>query len=216
MAHLKRQKAPKNWPIPRKGTAFVVTPNSNPHAGIPILVILRDILKIANNRKEVKKALHAKNILINNRAVRDEKNTAVLFDVITNIPAKKHYKIVLSNKGKFDVKEINEKEANNKVAKIIDKKTLKGKKTQLNLSDGRNFLSDIKCNVNDSVLIDFAKKTIEKCLTLKEKAKIIIFAGKHAGENGEVNKVIHEKKIVEATIGKKKVNVLIKQLMVIE
>jgi ribosomal protein S4E len=33
--HLKRQKAPKNWPIPRKGTAFVVKNNSK---GLPILV----------------------------------------------------------------------------------------------------------------------------------------------------------------------------------
>jgi len=216
MAHLKRQKAPKNWSIPRKGKAFIVTPNSNPNTGVPILVVLRDMLKVAENRKEVKKALYAKNILINNRAVRDEKNAAVLFDVITIIPSKKHYRIVLSERGKFEAEEIKEKEANNKVAKIIDKKVLKGKKTQLNLSDGRNFLSEIKCNVNDSVLIDLTKKKIEKCLVLKEKANIVIFAGKHAGEKGEVNKVIEDRKIVEATVNQKKINVLIKQIIVTE
>ena len=93
---------------------------------------------------------------------------------------------------------------------------LKGKKTQLNLSDGKNFLSDIKCNVNDSVLINLKDKKIEKCIPLKEKAKIIIIGGKHAGETGIINNIDSKGKNTESTIDKKKVNVLIKQLMVIE
>ena len=61
--HLKRQKVPKSWPITRKGTKYLVRPNSDIHSGIPILIILRDMLKIAQNRREVKRAIHEKNIL---------------------------------------------------------------------------------------------------------------------------------------------------------
>ncbi|MAG79161.1 30S ribosomal protein S4e [Candidatus Pacearchaeota archaeon] len=214
--HLKRQKIPKNWPIPRKGTAYVVRPNFNIKNGIPILIIIRDILKLAQNKKEVKKAIHSKNILINNKIVRDEKNSALLFDIISIPPLKKHYKVELSEKGKFQAKEIKETESINKISKIINKKTLKGKKTQLNLSDGKNFISDIKCNVNDSVLINLKSKKIEKCLPLKEKAKVIVIGGKHIGEIGIINNINIERKITELTIEKKPVNVLIKQLMVTE
>ncbi len=214
--HLKRQKIPKNWPIPRKGTKYVIRPNYNIKEGVPILIILRDMLKIAQNRKEVKKAIYSKNILLNNEVVRDEKNNALLFDTIAILPSKKYYRIELSKKGKFQLKEIKESEMNKKISKIVNKKVLKGKKMQLNLKDGRNFISNIKCNINDSVLIDFKTKKIEKCLSLKENAKIMIFGGKHSGETGIINKINPENKTAELDIDKKKVKVLIKHLVVVE
>jgi len=214
--HLKRQKVPKNWPIYRKGTKYVVRANFNLEKGIPILIILRDMLKIVQNRKEIKKAIHSKHILLNNKIVTDEKNSALLFDTITIIPSKKYYRIELSEKGKFEAREIKENETNHKIAKFVNKKILKGKKIQLNLSDGRNFISDFKVKINDSVLINFKDKKIEKCLPFKEKSKVIIFAGKHAGKKGIIDKIKQERKMVEVIIDKKKINVLIKQLMVIE
>ena len=48
-----------------------------------------------NTRSHVKKALHDKNILINGKVAKNEKNVAVLFDVITIIPSKKNYRIEL-------------------------------------------------------------------------------------------------------------------------
>ncbi len=214
--HLKRQKVPKNWPVHRKGTTFVVRPKSNIEKGIPILVILRDILGIAQNRREVKKAIHEKNILLNNKPVTDERNAALLFDIIAIVPSKKYYRLEISDKGKFKVEEINKQESLKKTAKIIGKKALKGRKMQLNLSDGRNILSNIKCKVNDSVLVDLQNKKVEKCLPLVEKSKVLIFEGKHAGEKGVVNRIDEKRRMVELTINKNKVNVLIKQLMVIE
>lgn len=214
--HLKRRKAPKTWPIPQKGTSYVVRPSSNIQNGIPILIILRDLLKVAQNKKEVKKALHSKHILLNNKLVQDEKNAALLFDVITIVPAKKSYRLELSNKGKFTLKEISEKETNHKVAKVIGKKTLKGKKTQLNLSDGRNFISGIACKVDDSVLINLKDKKIEKCLPLREKAKVVVFAGKHSGERGSIEKIKPERKMVSIDASKGKTNVLIKQIIIVE
>ncbi len=214
--HLKRQKIPKNWPVERKGTKYIVIPNSNLKNGVPLLVILRDMLKISQNRKEVKEAIHLKYILINDKRIIDEKQGVLLFDTITITPSKKHYALNLSGKGKFIIEEVGEAESNKKVAKIVNKKTLMGKKTQLNLSDGRNFISDIKCKVNDSVLINFKDKRIEKCLPLKEKEKVIIFAGKHSGKRGVISKINLENKMAELTIDDKKVDVLIKQLMVIE
>lgn len=215
MSYLKRQEVPKKWPIPRKGTKYVVRAD-NMKSGIPILIVLRDILKIAQNRNEVKKAINLKNILINTKPVIDKRKSVLLFDTFTIVPSGKNYRVELAKTGKFKIEEIKENEATRKISKITDKKILKGKRTQLNLIDGKNFLSDIKCKVNDSVLVNLKEKKIEKCLPLKENVKAIIFDGKHAGKSGIIKAIKKEKKIAEIEIDKKPVNVLIKQFMVVE
>ena len=214
--HLKRYHSPKNWPIPRKGTAYVVKPKFNIKNGVPLLIILRDILKIVKNRKEAKKAIHSKSILLNNKVVKDEKNSAMLFDVIEIVPAKEYYKLSLKENGKFKMEKINKQNALYKIAKIINKKTLKGKKTQLNMSDGENFIEDLKCKINDSVLINLKERKIEKCLPLKEGEKALVFAGKHSGQQGIIKKIIPERKMAKLEVNKNKINILIKQLIVIK
>jgi small subunit ribosomal protein S4e len=214
MSHLKRHAIPKSWPIQRKGTAFVVQPNRGFSESLPLLIILRDMLKVAENRKEAKKMIHMKSILLNKREVRDEKEGVLLFDVITLVPSNKNYRLTVLKNEKFDMEEIKESESNTKIAKIIGKKMLKGKKIQLNLSDGRNFLSDIKCKTNDSVLINLKNKKIDKCLPLKENSEIIVFAGKHSGERGKIEKINDERKTAEINNGKETINVLIKQVMI--
>jgi len=211
MSHIKLQKAPMTWPIPRKGKTFVVKPLSGE---IPILVILRDILKIAQTRKEVKRAIFMKELLLNEKPIYDDKQGANLFDVLTIIPSKESYRITFDKRGKFKLE--HEKNSHSKIAKIKNKKTLNNKKTQINLSGGRNFISDLKCKVNDSVVINFKTNKIEKCLELKNGAKVFVIDGKHVGETGVVEKINSEKKNVEIKENEKTSQILIKQVMVIE
>ena len=91
MSHIKRQSAPKEWPIPRKGSKFIVKASSK---GIPILVLLRDFLKLARTRKEVKKAIHNKNLAVCGKLVKDEKKNVELLDTITIVSSKKNYKLI--------------------------------------------------------------------------------------------------------------------------
>jgi small subunit ribosomal protein S4e len=93
---------------------------------------------------------------------------------------------------------------------------MKGNKIQLNLSDGTNFISNTKCKTNDSLIIDLKKRTPLKCLEFKENAKVLVFAGKHIGEEGKINQIDDEKKLANLEIKDKEVKVLIKQLIVIE
>lgn len=211
--HQKRQVVPKEWPVPRKGTKFVVRPRSG---GIPLVILLRDVLKIAQNKREVKKSIHKKDLQVNGKIVIDERRSLKLFDVLKIIPAKKSYRLILSEKGKYDLEEVAEKDSTKKSSKIIGKKILKGKKVQLNLYDGRNYLSDLKCKINDTVIINLEKNKIEKCLELKEKANAIVIGGKHSGKQGKIEKLIPEMKMIELKTKEKSFNVLIKQLMIIE
>ncbi|HLC77893.1 MAG TPA: KOW motif-containing protein [Candidatus Nanoarchaeia archaeon] len=214
--HLKRQDVPKNWPITRKGSKYVVRPDADLKTGLPLLIVMRDILKIARNRKEVKKAINNKSIVLNGKNVLSEKESLNLLDKLSIIPSKKYYQLSLSPIGKFTLEEISEKESKMKVAKILNKKTLKGKKTQINLGDGRNFISDISAKINDSVVVDFSNKKISHVLPLKEKSKVLVVAGKHMGKTGIIEKIEEDKKMIEIGSNKDKINVLIKQIMVIE
>jgi small subunit ribosomal protein S4e len=213
--HLKRQKIPNSWPIERKGTKYVVRPSNDLEKSIPILVLLRDVLKIATTRKEVKISLNLKKVMVNGKLVRDEKKSLTLFDTLSLIPMKKHYRLDLSENGKFNLQEISDKEASKKISKVLNRRILKGKKVQLNLSDGRNFLSEMKCNVNDSVLIDLVSKKIDACIPLNEKSNVFVFAGKHAGKRGKVAKIKQEGKMAEISVDKETLNVLTKQIMAI-
>lgn len=209
--HVKLHAAPKSWPIRRKGKTFVVKGNSK---SIPLLVVLRDLLKLAQTRKEVKSAVHMKHLLISNKPVVDEKKPLELFDTLSILPAKKYYRVSLSDKGKFEMEEISEKESKFKVSKIVGKKTLKSKKNQVNLFDGRNYLSEVEYKVNDSVLVDLEKNSISKILPLKTGANVLVIAGKHIGEKGKVASILTEEKMVEVESKENKYKVLIKQLMV--
>ena len=214
--HLKRQAVSKKWPIPRKGTKYLVKPAAHENEGVPLLVLLRDILKVARTRKEVKKAIHDKNIIINTRIAKDEKHGLTLFDNITIVPSKKSYKLTLTPNGKFTVSEVSEKDAKTKTVKIVDKTILKGKKVQLNLSDGRNILSEETSKTNDSVILDLEKKKISKILPLKEKIKAVVIAGKHAGKIGEITKIDNKHRMVGLKADSGEINILIKQMMVVE
>jgi small subunit ribosomal protein S4e len=211
--HLKRQEVPKNWPIYRKGTKYVVRPEYDAQRGVPFLIVLRDMLKIVQNRKEAKRVIHLRQVLMNNKQVSDEKNSVTLFDTVTLIPSKKHYRMELLDGGKFNLTEIKESEANYKIAKLANKKILKGKKVQLNCEDGMNFISDVKCRINDSVVVNFKDKKVEKCIPLKDGSEVFVFSGKHSGKSGFVKKIYKEKGIAEIDIEGKAISVLIKQFM---
>jgi small subunit ribosomal protein S4e len=216
MSHWKRQAAPKSWPIERKGSTYVVKPRFSIKRGVPVLIVLRDMLKLAQDRSEVKRIIHLKQVLVNEKPIRDEKNNILFYDTI-NIPAmKKYYRMELNENGKFYLEEIKEKEAEKKITKVVNKKILKGKKIQFNLSDGRNFISELKCNINDSVVVNLKEGKIEKCLSLKEKAKTVVFAGKHTGKKGEIEKLNPEEKTASVKVGNREIDILINQLMVVE
>lgn len=214
--HLKRQKTPKSWPIYRKGTAYIVR-GKNIQKGIPMLIIIRDMLKIAKDRREAKIALNSKKILLNGKIIKDEKNSATLLDIITVVPSKEHYRLTLNEKGKFAVEKEKEEKALQKISKIENKKMMKNKKIQLNLLDGRNFLSDIKCKTNDSVIINLKDNKIEKCLELKEKSNALVIGGKHSGMKGIIIKVDEKHRMIQLKRENgEDINVLIKQIMVVE
>ncbi len=216
--YLKRNKIGKFWPIPKKGTKYVAVATHNKKESIPLIIVMRDILKITENKKELKRVINQKKILINHKVIREINFPVSLFDIISLPNFKKNYRAVFSAYRKIIFKEISDKEAETKIFKIIGKKTLKNKKIQLNFSQGRNIISSEKANVKDSAVINLKDDKIIRILALKKGANIFVLKGRHSGTKGKIEDIKLEgnKQIAEISKGKEKIKVWIKNLMVVE
>jgi len=186
--HIKRSEMPKSWPVPRKGSAYIAAPSHAIKKGISVLFILRDILKIANTKKEVRFMALNGDIKVNNKIRKDENFPVQVLDVLTLEKAKKSYRMQIVNK-KFKLVEV-KGDIDSKIVKISGKKILTGKKVQMNLEDGQNILSKESFSAGDSVILNTKTGKIEKVLPLRENAKVEIVSGKHAGEKGVVKGIV--------------------------
>ena len=207
--HLKRNKTPKSWPIKRKGTKYVARSMYNLKKSIPLLIIIRDILNLIKTRRELKKILNLKKIKINGKVVREEKYPLMLFDNLCL--DNRNFRVIIKNK-KFALAEIGEKESNEKIVKVIGKKLLKRGRMQINLSDGRNYISKEKIKTQDSVVINLKENKIAEILPFKEGCRVLLISGKRIGAEAEV---ISLKDKVIIKIGDEKINADQKSLMVI-
>ena len=179
--HLTRKNMSNTWPIPRKGTKYIVVPSHAKKHGIPLVIIIRNILELVKTKKELKKILIEEKVTVNERIAKKENISLLLFDTLGLKTMKKFYRVTLSELGKFALEEISEKELN--------KKIVKGKKIQINLADGRNILSNENVSVGDSVIIDLKNNKIEKVIRLTDKSRVMIVQGKYAGKLGSVEKI---------------------------
>ncbi len=208
---------PREWPIARKGTKYIAGARHGQKSGIPVLFVLRDILKLVKTKKEAKYALKQGDIKINSKVRIDEKFPLQFFDVLTLEKMKKHYRLMIEN-GKFVLNEISVKEAGKKIAKISGKTLITGNKIQMNLEDGTNILTKEKFSVGDSIILNTKDLKIEKVLPLKVGANIEVIGGKHAGEKGKLKEIVELKRNKNYVIELKERTVALpgKTLMVIE
>lgn len=188
--HKNRANIGKFWAVPRKGTKYLALSTHNRNDSIPLVVVIRDIMKLVRNKKELKKLLNEKQVFINNKEIRETNFPIVLFDVISYPVLKKNYRAVLSDNGKMVFEEISDKEAGKKVYKVIGKKILKGNIVQVNLLHGKNLLLKDDIDVDDSVVFNFKDNKIEKILKMEKGNKVYVVKGKHIGSVGVVEKVI--------------------------
>ena len=218
MTHLKRQGIGKFWPIKRKGTTYLAVATHNQKESIPLVVVLRDVLKIIRNKKELQRILNEKQVLINQKEIRETNYPIGIFDKISLISAKKYYTARLSENKKMIFEEISAKDAETRTYRVMDKKILRGKKTQVNLGQGKNILSDEKVNIGDSMILNLKDDKIKKVIPMEKGKNGYVIHGKHAGISGNIEDIIERggKKLARILKDKEKINVWIKNIIMIE
>ena len=184
-SHMKRLTMPRSWPLPRKSSVCIQKPNPCGHPldlCMPMGVILRDDLGVAQNRREAKKILHSKLVKVEGAIETDIGRGVGLMDVLT--VGDVSYKCVLDTNGKLRYRTIPAKEALTKICRVMGKTTIKGAKTQVHLHDGRNLLfnENPEYKTGDSLVISLPDQEVKSYHKFEEGSIAYLTGGNHIGE----------------------------------
>lgn len=173
--------------LSRKKNVWTIRMRTGPHnkyAAVPLLFIIRDILKLAGNKKEAKHLLNNREVKVNGVVRKDAKFAVGLFDIVDLEKIKNRYRVVLDGKGRIVLNEIPVKSKLEKVCKVMAKRTVKKGREQIVTNDGINILThgkSKKLSVGDSIKISLPEKKILEILEAKKGNKAYIFSGTHTG-----------------------------------
>jgi len=205
MAHLKRHMMPKTWKISRKAKTYAVAPSPGPHAKkgcIPLLVVVRDILKYAEIGNEAKRIIKEGAISVDGIVRRDHRYPAGFMDVIEVKPTKEHFRVMTGPKGLF-LEKMGAAEAGRKLCIIRKKFTTKGKVECISLHDGRVIRlgkSRNEYKPGETVEIELPSQKIVGHFRIEKGADALITSGKNMGVRGKIKEIKDRKFMTEKSI----------------
>ena len=206
--HQKRLSAPNSWPIERKEETFTVKAGAGPHgeSGVPLLIVLRDVLGYVDTRKEARYALDHGSVLVNGKAVSDEARPVGMFDILAFAEREEYYRVFPDEGGRLSLTPIDEESAQSKLGKIAGKRHISGGDVQLTLHDGQTLLveQDSDYDVGDSLVVANEDDEIVAHFEYEVGALVTAVDGAHAGEIGAVEEI-------QVTPGSSQNNVLVDQ-----
>lgn len=177
----------------KKERKWVVAPRPGPHKkfeSFPLQVLLRDVLKIADTGNEARKIIKAREVLVDGRKRKDHAYPVGLFDVVSIPKLEKFYRIVAAQGGLKPV-EIPAAESGVKIFRVEDKTVLRKGKIQLNLSGGKNLLTEKSSyRTGDSILVELGTGKIVEHFSLKKGSVGVITSGANSGNAGKVKEII--------------------------
>ena len=196
--HLKRLVAPDFWPVFRKEYKWVVKPSPGPHPterSLPLLIIIRDILKYARSGREARKLISEGHVKVDGRVRRDYKFPVGFMDVLEVIDTEEFFRVIPVPVKYMALIPIDREESRFKICRIENKVTVKGGHIQLNLNDGRNVLVRVSNPLKPqedtyktmgSLKVSIPQQQVLKYYPLKEGATAIVIGGKNVGRVGRL------------------------------
>ena len=212
VGRLKRKPAPRFWPIHRKEAVWIVRPSSGPHSlekCLPLSLVLRDILKVAETRKEAKKIISQGKVYVDGKVRRKDDFPVGLMDVISMPDLNKFYRVLPSHKGLF-LNPIGKEEARFKLLRVEDRTIVKNGTSQFAFHDGTNLRIKAEDLENPEIIYEsFAtlklglpEKQILDQLKTKKGNIAVITGGKNIGKQGKIVEI-------EKAVAKKRRNALV-------
>jgi Ribosomal protein S4E len=190
--HQKRLAAPNSWPVERKEATFTVKAGAGPHgeAGVPLLIVLRDVLDYVDSRKEARYALEQKTIVINGTAVSDEERPVGMFDILAFTEREEYYRVFPDEGGRLALTPIDADAAGSRLGKVVGKSQVPGGDVQLGLHDGTTLLVDDEYATGDSIVVDNESSEIVAHFAYEVGAMVTAVDGQHAGELGHIGEIV--------------------------
>lgn len=192
---LKRRAAPRSWPIARKGRKWVQRPAPGPHGqldSLPLVMVLRDLLKLANSAREARILLREGKVRVDGKVVKDVARGIGLMDVVSiAAPLSKDFRVLKDRRGKLALLPIPAPDAKFKLGRVRFKHTVPGGRIALTLHDGRNLLVDAptEVKVGDTLRVELPEQKVLQRIALSANALAFISGGSHVGELARVDRV---------------------------
>lgn len=195
-ARLKRKPAPAFWPIHRKELPWIVKPSSGSHSlqkCLPLTIVLREMLGVAQTRKECKIILAQGKVLVDGKVRKQDDSPVGLMDVISIPEMDKYYRVMPSHKGLI-LSPISKEESNFKLFRVENKTSVKDG-VQIAFHDGSVMLIgvndpkkpvEITYETFDILKVTFPEKQVTESLKTKEGNLAIITGGKNIGKQGKI------------------------------
>jgi small subunit ribosomal protein S4e len=191
--HQKRLSVPNSWPVERKTETFTVKADAGPHgeAGVPLLIVLRDVLGYADSRKEARYALDQGSIRINGSVVSDEERPVGMFDILAFDEREEYYRVFPGEGGRLSLTPIDEESAGSKLGKVVNKKHVPGGDVQLTLHDGQTLVVEEGSDYDggDSLVVSNDDGEVVAHFEYEEGALVTAVEGAHAGEIGTIDEI---------------------------
>lgn len=192
--HQKRLSAPHDYPIERKENTYVIK-GKGPHAadtGLPLLVVLRDVLEYVDSESEAKQVLDDEKVLVDGSVRKNPAYTVGFMDVVGFPDMDTYYRVLLDTRG-FVLQQVDD--ADRKLARIEDKTTIAGGVTQLNLHDGNNIEVDDAgaYDTRSSVLLSLPDKDIEDEFRFDEGNLAYVSGGRHTGLRATITDITEQR-----------------------
>lgn len=197
---LKRKVAPRFWPIHKKEFYWAVRPSAGPHSlrkCLPLSLVLRDILGVAENRKEAKSIIAQGKVYVDGKVRRRDDFPVGLMDVIAIPEMEKFYCVLPSHKGLI-LNPISKEAASFKLFRVEDKTLVKNGATQVALHDGSNLLvksaesessQAVAYETFDTLKLEIPGRNVLAQLKIKEGNLAVITGGKNIGKYGRIVKI---------------------------
>jgi small subunit ribosomal protein S4e len=190
--HQKRLSAPTSWPVGRKTETFTVKADAGPHGedGVPLLILLRDVLGYVDSRKEAQYALDQASVLINGTVASDVTRPIGMFDIVAFEEREENYRVFPDEGGRLALTPIDADAAGSKLGKIVGKRLVPGGDTQLTMHDGETLLAEENAYTpGDSLVIDNDDGSVVAHFPYKQGALVTAVDGQHAGEIGTITSI---------------------------
>jgi len=156
---------------------------------MPLVMVIRDMLRLVDNAREAKRVLYEGKVLLDGKVQKDYKLPVGIFDVISIPASDQKYRMLKDEKGMFYLSLLETGDAR-KLARIENKTIIAGKKQQLNLSDGSNKLAEGEFKVGDSLVLSLPDKNVEDRIGFEVGNLAMVVGGKHSGQTGKIKEII--------------------------
>ena len=186
---MKRLTMPRSWPLTRKTDIWVQKPNPGGHSDelcMPLGIILRDVLGLAHSKREAKRMVSTRQVLVDGRIETDVGRGVGIMDVLT--VGDDHYRCLLDENGKLRYRSIPTKDSSFKLCRVMGKTTIRGGKTQVHLHDGRNIIVDEanKYNSGDTLVVSLPDQEVSGHHVFSKGVLAYLTGGSHIGSTAKV------------------------------